>query len=219
MRFATLLRTSLTVAAFGALAATDAGAQKRNFEESWFWGLDGGGTAFSTSKMQDVVAPGFGFHTLITREHAALHVGFMQYYFDSFAALNDEASGTTRTVGIKNMRTLGASVYVFPRAYGSLRPYGGLGMNFNLIQQTAVAGAFTTPQQRDSVNFMVEQNRTAVVPEFTLGIQSRFIGGLHLFVEGGVMPGRPTSFFDNGANYTFQGGIRYNIGAAREEPR
>jgi hypothetical protein len=218
MRLAPLARTSLTLAAICAFGAAEAGAQKSKFEDSWFWGVKGGGVAFNTRRVQDAAAPGAGAEWLITRTHAALNLSFMQYFFETQAAIDDPTNPTvTRTVDLKNMRNLGASLLVFPKSYGTIRPYAGLGWNFNLIQQAYASGGFASAAQRDSVQARVQQARTGVIPVFTAGAQGQY-RRVSLFVQGGVSPGRKTFVFDTGSWYTFEGGIRYNVGTASERP-
>ena len=219
MRFAPLARTTLTIAALGALGAADVGAQRRTFEDSWYWGVKGGGTMFRTRRVVDVVAPGGGVEWLITRTRGALNVSATQYFFDSFGAISDPTNpGVTRTLALENMRTLGASLFGFPKNFHGIRPYIGIGFNFHLIQNATPQGSFASAQQRDSVLAATQRARTGVLPVFTTGIQGD-VRRVALFVQGGVSPGRRNFVFDNGSSYTFEGGIRYNLTGSRDRPK
>lgn len=219
MRLAPLARTTLTIAALGALGAADVGAQRRTFEDSWFWGVKGGGTLFRTRRVVDVVAPGVGAEWLITRTHGALNVSATQYFFDSFGAISDPTNpGVSRTIALHNMRTVGASLFGFPKNFDGLRPYVGIGFNFHLIQHAEPTGTFASAQQRDSVLAATQRARTGTLPVLTLGVQGDR-GRASVFFQGGVSPGRRNFVFDNGSSYTFEGGIRYNLTGARERQK
>ncbi len=219
MRFAPLARTTLTLVALGALGAADAGAQQRTFQDSWFWGVKGGGTLFRTRRMMDVVAPGGGAEWLITRTRGALNVSAMQYFFDSYGAITDPTNpAVTRTVALHNMRTVGMSAYGFPKNFHGIRPYAGIGFNFHLIQTATPQGSFASAAQRDSVAAATQRARTGVLPVLTLGTQID-AGRAALFFQGGVSPGRRNFIFDNGSSYTFEGGIRYNLTGARDQSK
>ena len=60
MRVPLLLRTSFTLVALAAVSAADVGAQKRTFQDSWFWGAKGGGMMYSTRRTSYAVAPCVG---------------------------------------------------------------------------------------------------------------------------------------------------------------
>ena len=218
MRFGPLARTTLTIAALGAIGAAEAGAQPRTFEDSWFWGVKGGGTMFRTRRVMDAVAPGVGAEWLITRKRGALNISATQYFFDSRGAITDPTNpGVSRTVDLHNMRTLGASAFGFPKNFHGIRPYAGIGFNFHLIQTATPQGSFASAAQRDSVSAATQRARTGVLPVLTLGTQID-AGRAALFVQGGVSPGRRNFIFDNGSSYTFEGGIRYNLTGARDRP-
>lgn len=218
MRFPSLLRTSLTLAAFGVVGAAEAGAQKRTFQDSWFWGVKGGGMLYSTRRVNNSVAPSVGAEWLITRTRAALNISASQYFFDDASAIDDDANPVTgRTVTLENMRNVSASVFVFPRTFGFLRPYGGAGLNFNLISRVNAQGTFTSVDQRDSVRSRLQESRTGVIPLLTAGAMTQF-RGVNFFLQGGFSPAKTTFLFNTDNTYFFEAGIRYNAGSAIERP-
>jgi hypothetical protein len=219
MRIAALLRSSLTFAAVCAVSASEAGAQKRTFQDSWFWGAKASGMMYSTRRTENAVAPGVGAEWLITRTHAALNLAVNQYFFDDFSAIDDPSNPAVgRTVKIQNMRNLGAQLWVFPRTFGYLRPYAGGGLNFNLISTATATGAFASQSQLDTVRTRLQEARTGVVPVFTAGAQSQF-RGLNFFAQGSFSPAKTTFLFNRNNTYFFEGGIRYNVGSAIDRPQ
>ena len=218
MRLAPLLRTSLTLAALGAVSAADAGAQKRTFQDSWFWGAKAGGMMFSTRRVDNAVAPSVGAEWLITRTRAALNITASQYFFSTNTAIEDPSNPAVgRTVAIENMRNVGASVLVFPRTFGFLRPYGGAGLNFNLISGVQAQGAFADTVARNQVRSQLQQQRTGVIPLLTAGAMTQ-LRGVNFFVQGGFSPAKTSFLFNTDNTYFFEGGIRYNVGSAIERP-
>jgi hypothetical protein len=218
MRVTRLFRTSLALAALGAVSAADAGAQKRTFEDSWFWGVKGGGMMYSSRRVNNAVAPGVGAEWLITRTRAALNVSASQYFFDDLSAIDDPSNPAVgRTVSMENMRSIGASILVFPKTFGAIRPYGGLGINFALISEVTAQGAFTSAQQRDTVRATLQEARTGTLPLLTLGAMTS-MRGINFFAQGGFSPSKQTFLFNRNSTYFFEGGVRYNIGSAIERP-
>lgn len=218
MRLSPLLRTSLTLAALGALSAADAGAQKRTFQDSWFWGVKGSGMLYSTRRVSNSVAPGVGAEWLITRTRAALNITASQYFFSDLSSIDDPTNPAVgRTIQIENMRNVGASILAFPRSFGFLRPYAGVGLNFNLISNTTAQGAFASPAQRDSIRSQLQAARTGVIPLLTAGGMTQ-LRGLNLFVQGGFSPAKTTFLFNTDNTYFFEAGLRYNVGSAIDRP-
>ena len=65
----------------------------------------------------------------------AVSIGIDQAFFDNTAAVYDPtAAGSARAVNIGDLRSYSAGVYFFPLKYGNLRPYAGLGLSINVIQ-------------------------------------------------------------------------------------
>ena len=63
----------------------------RDFDDSWFWGVKGGSTMFTTGEAgtSKVSAPTVGFEWLITRSRVALNVSVEQAFFDNTASVFD----------------------------------------------------------------------------------------------------------------------------------
>lgn len=213
MRF---VRSLVVLGALAALAPRAAEAQAdRDFENSWFWGVKGGVMQFWTSDVNHAPAPLGGIDMLITRRHVALNLSLEHAVFDETAQYDEfgydgAALGTQGRARIQNMRRFQGSVMAFPRRFGALRPYAGVGFSLNIIQQ---ADVLESDPQADAEG-SVEDIRSRVAPLFTGGVQGQW-GRIALFGQASLMPAKSRFFFSNGETIFLEGGLRYNIGSSR----
>lgn len=215
MRFA----RSLVAAGIGALAllaprAAEAQAD-RAFENSWFWGVKGGVMQFWTSDVSHSPAPLAGLDMLITRRNVGLNLSYEYAFFNEtglYDEFNDDGSslGTQGRARINDMRRFTTSVMAFPKRYGMLRPYAGIGFSVNIIQNTEVVTADPTADTDASI----EDIRSRIAPLFTAGLQGQF-RRVSLFGQASLMPAKSKFFFSNGETIFIEGGVRYNIGSSR----
>ena len=214
------IRTVAGVLACIALVPALGSAQgRRPFEDSWFWGAKGG-VAMFTSASEEVTAPMVGGEWLITRQKAALYVSIEQAFFDTEALVFDASSaGAARDVLISDLRRYHVGLFAFPKRYGALRPYGGIGIAINVIQDANPQGTFTSPENMDTVMTRVDDQTSRTSLVFTGGLQASF-DFVSLFVQASTMPTRHR-FLINGAPNTMmlEAGIRYNLVGAIEKIR
>ena len=205
----------------GLLAAQAAGsASTSNFNDSWFWGVNGGVMMFTAGTGSDVsvTAPTVGGEWLITRTRIALRLSIQQAFFDEQGGLRDTTvPGGIRPVSVTDWRRYAAEMLFIPAAYGDLRPYGGLGLSLNVLRDAFPTGGFTSEAAADSAFALVEERGTRAAISFIAGAQLN-VGRAGLFVQGNAMPTR-NRFLFNRSHYTFmlEGGIRYNFGSAIEK--
>ena len=221
MRF---VRSLVALGALGALAAfapRAAQAQSdRDFENSWFWGVKGGVMQFWTSDVNHAPGPLVGADFLITRRNVGLNIAIDQAFFDetgSYPEYNFDGDylGTAGRARIQDMRRYSASLFAFPKRYGTLRPYGGVGFALNVIQKTEVLASDPAADDESSIEDV--RSRAAVL--FTAGLQGQF-RRVALFGQASIMPAKNRSFFSgNGNVYFLEGGLRYNIGSSRASGR
>lgn len=192
----------------------------RPFENSWFWGLKGGLTSFSTgvAGSGQTTAPSIGGEWLITRTRVALYVSIDQTFFEKTANVFDGSHpGSLRPVEIEDMRRYNVGLFAFPLKFGVLRPYAGIGLAINVIQNAQPTGTFDTPERQDSVFRRVEDQSSRSSFVFTTGVQGQ-VGRSSLFVQGSAMPTR-NNFLLSGAANTFlvEAGVRFNLLGAIEK--
>lgn len=205
-----------------AVIHTVAGGQQVNprsgFQDSWYWGAKGGVASFDANGSGRVSKPSVGAEWLITRSRGALYVSIDQAFFDDVAGVYDPSvAGSVRPVSISDLRRYSAGLLAFPVAFGSLRPYAGLGLSINVIQSADPAGTFVSTTSQASVFKAVQQQTSKVSAVFTGGAHVVF-GRIALFGQASAMPTR-NNFLISGSSHTFllEGGIRYNLASAIEQ--
>jgi hypothetical protein len=216
MRF---VRTLLAVGALGALAALAPRAAQaqtdREFENSWFWGVKGGVMQFWTTDVNHAPAPLLGIDMLITRRNVGLNVSIDQSFFDETGqyaeyGFDGVSLGTAGRARIQNMRRYQASIVAFPKRFGTLRPYAGLGLGLNVIQEADVLESDPNADAEMSIEDV--RSRGAVL--FTGGVQGQY-RRVALFGQATLMPAKNRFFFSEGETVFLEAGVRWNIGSSR----
>jgi hypothetical protein len=201
------------------VAAQSTAAAPRSFEDSWYWGVKGGITSFTTGPQgtTKVTAPTGGAEWLITASRVGLYLSVQQSFFDEQAGVYDPSSaGSVRTVDISDLRSYGASLFAFPVKWGALRPYAGVGVSINVIQSAAPTGTFDSPERQDSVFTRVDDQSSRASLIWTAGLQAN-ASRWGLFVQASAMPTRNNFLINGAANtYQFEGGLRFNLASAVE---
>lgn len=201
------------------LAAQGNALGDRYFENSWFWGINGGTTMFTAGVDRNVRvnAPTVGGEWLITRTRIALRLAVQQAFFEKQAAIFDASAGGMRPVNVKDWRRYAAELYAFPKAFGSLRPYGGIGLALNVLQNADPAGAFESEAALDSALALVHETSSRAAFVLTAGTQLG-VGRAGVFLQASTMPTRNNFLFSR-SNYTvvLEAGVRYNFGSAIEK--
>lgn len=187
------------VAAVPAVASAQAGTK---FTNAWFWGAKAGNMTFWTPRVSHAQAPLFGVEWLLTREKGALLIGAEQAFFMEKSAINGIS------VNMIDMRRLSFTLLGFPKEFGMLRPYAGPGFSLNMIQSASARGTTLNPDT-------VAAYRTRWAPNLTAGVQFQ-VARFSVFGQGTVMWARERFLLGANELYIVEGGIRYNIGSARE---
>jgi hypothetical protein len=208
------------IALVPALLSAQSDESAKYFNDSWFWGINGGTMMFTAGADRDVqvMAPAVGAEWLITRTRIALRLAIQQAFFEEQAAVFDPTvNGAARPVDVSDWRRYAAEMLFFPKAYGNLRPYAGLGLALNVLQNATPMGSFASEQSLDSVFTQVHESSSRASAVFSAGVQAG-LGRSALFVQGSAMPTRNNFLFSR-ANYTFvvEAGLRYNFGSAIEK--
>jgi hypothetical protein len=203
-----------------AAAQQAAAPQKaRSFTDSWYWGAKGGVSMFGAAA-ENISAPTVGGEWMITRTKIAMYVSVEQSFFDTQGGVFDPTSaGSTRIVDIKDSRRYNIQLFAFPKQFGALRPYVGLGYALIMIRDANPEGTFTSPTSQDSVLTSVNDMSSRTSPVFTVGSQLDFSRAA-LFVQASTMATRNRFLINGKANtYLLEGGLRYNLAEAIEKLR
>ncbi|MDQ3811803.1 MAG: hypothetical protein M3336_16090 [Chloroflexota bacterium] len=201
------------------LLPTMASAQAgRSFRDSWIWGAKTGLMSFSTTTSKNVAAPMIGAEWLITRSRAALYVSIDQAFFNETVGLFDPTAGTDRTVQIGDMRRTSVALLAFPTRVRSVRPYGGIGLALNIIQDVSVrvAPGDSSDLRAFARQVLDEKDRAAVL--LMGGVQGR-VGRVSVFGQGTLMPARQRFLLNDRATFFLETGVRWNFGSSVERPQ
>lgn len=193
-----------------ALAPRVSAAQEgRLFKDSWFFGAKAGNMTYWTTTTAHGQAPLLGGETLITRSRGGLYLSLDQAFFTGTTAVINSA-GAQQIVDIKDNRRATIAAMIFPKAFGWIRPYGGVGFALNFLQQaSARGGADPTTQQ------IIDDQKTASSPMFMIGTQLQLLR-FSVFGQASYMPAQNSFLLNNNETYFIEAGIRYNIGTSIE---
>ena len=208
------LRTTLVALVATVVVSGSARAQEnRNFDNSWFWGFKSGVNTFSVPGHGNTSTVDFGIDWVITRSKGGLYVSGNQSIFQRDLEFLDPASNTgQRTVRVNDMRRITLGALAFPKHFGGITPYGGLGYMISVLGDARVfvdsANTFPTNAFFDEVD--QERSRSAVVGIGGVQIQaSRFA----IFAQETIVPSNSTFLFRSVLNF-FEFGIRLNFGSS-----
>jgi len=218
--------TRALIAGFGltlAVPALAAAQQGSDFENSWFWGIQGGGLAYgapsATSAGGNLVqAPTAGVEWLITRTHGGLYVAASQAFLSQQTLI---ANGPTpsdsgfRTVDLKDMRSLDVALMAFPGTHVVFHPYIGGGFTFNDIATASPEGPFTTQDQINFAEESIQTVKSAFSPLLLAGVQWR-LPRVSAFAQVKLEAANTNFLLYSGRAelFAWEIGLRYNIGSS-----
>src|SRR6185503_19382746 len=119
--------------------------------------------------------------------------------------------GSARPVDISDLRRYTIGLYAFPIEHGKLRPYAGLGLAINVIQNAVPRGTFSSVESHDGVFQRVSDQSSRASAILTGGLQYQ-VGRSAWFGQLSTMPTR-NNFLISGSSHTFvfEFGVRYNL--------
>ena len=213
-----LLRAATIIAALS-LTAADLSAQVRgNFENSWFWGAKAGINTLRASSSGTSSVPTWGLDWLITRKQGGLYVSADQSFFNSTVVETDANSPSgTRQVKINNLRRVDFAGVVFPRTFGPVRPYAGVGAAIALLasavaQPDSLGGA---PSQSFDNSIDKLRSRASLLVMAGAQVQRNRTA---FFVQETVLPSGGDFLIKSALSF-FEVGVRYNFGSSIEGSR
>ena len=200
------------------LPATASAQRVREFEDSWFWGVKGGVSAYSPVYGDAETAPTFGAEWLITRTHGALYVSVDQSNINAVSAVYDPtAEGSVRAVEVDKLRRVGFAALMFPKKFGHARPYAGLGLSLNLIGDAFPLVTAEEDDVTDAVYERIDDRKSQASLLAMGGVQVGF-GRAAVFGQASFMPSNSRFLLDDSLAF-FEFGVRYNFGGTREGVR
>jgi hypothetical protein len=185
----------------------------RNFDNSWFWGFKTGINTFSVPGHGNTSTVDLGVDWLITRSKGGLYVSGNQSIFQRDLQVFDASTaGGQRTIRVNDLRRISFAAMVFPKHFGGITPYGGLGYMLAVLGDARVfvdsASTFPTNSFFDQID--QARSRSAVMAIAGLQIQ---LSRLAVFGQETVLPSNPSFLFPSVLNF-FEFGVRINFGSS-----
>ena len=198
------------------VVSTSASAQMRNFDNSWFWGFKSGINTFSVPGHGNTSTVDLGLDWLITRTKGGLYVSANQSVFERDLEFLDPTSRTgQRTIRVNDMRRISLAGVAFPRHFGAITPYAGLGFSIAVLGDARVfvdsANTFPTNSFLDAVES--ERSRAAVMGLGGVQIQTKRAA---IFAQETILPSNRTFLFSSVLSF-FEFGVRYNFGSSIDQ--
>ncbi len=209
------LRAVAVAAVATIVVSASANAQEmRNFDNSWFWGFKSGINTFSVPGHGNTSTVDLGVDWVITRTKGGLYVSANQSVFTRDVEVLDASSQTgQRTVRAKDMRRVSVAALAFPRHFGGITPYGGLGFTIAVLGDARVVvdtanNTFPTNAFLDAVDNA--RSRSSVLAMAGVQIQTRRAA---IFAQETMLPSSSSFLFSSVLSF-FEFGVRWNFGSS-----
>jgi hypothetical protein len=207
---------SLGVALATVLPSAAMAQEGRHFKNAWFWGAKAGITSFSTDRVKNAVAPSLGVEWLITRSRGGLYASYDHSFFEEETVIYTQAYGP-HTIKMQNMRRVTLAGLAFPFHIGTLRPYAGVGLALNFIQDVEPVDPITSADQLTIVarRAMDTKDRAAFI--VMSGVQLQYLR-FSAFGQAAIMPSQARFMMNARPVYHLEAGIRWNVGTSIDRP-
>jgi hypothetical protein len=186
---------------------------RRNFDNSWFWGFKSGVNTFSTPGGGNTSTVDLGIDWLITRTKGGLYVSGNQSVFERDVDVFDQASNTgQRRVRVNDLRRITFAGLAFPRHFGGITPYGGIGYTIAVLGDARIFVDSTNTFPNNAFIDRVEslRSRSSVLAMAGIQIQTKRAA---IFAQETLLPSTPNFLFTSVMSF-FEFGVRYNFGSA-----
>jgi opacity protein-like surface antigen len=210
---------AIAMAIVVALPAISSAQHGRQFKNSWFWGVKGGGFAMADSGQAYRQAPLAGIDWLITRTHGGLYVSGGQSFFNQQTfTLRDRTApldSGLRVVDLKNLRKLDVAVMGFPGEHLRFHPYVGAGFALAQVATASARGPFANVSQLNDADAVIQDERVGFSPLVIMGGQYR-MRRFSVFGQATASPAQKNFLLYNGRpfNFSYEFGLRYNVGSS-----
>jgi hypothetical protein len=202
--------------AAASLSSTASAQESRYFDNSWFWGVKTGVATFSPTLGGNETALTYGGDWLITRSRGALYVAFDQANVSTVSAVLDAGSSNGfRQVSVSKLNRVGFAALAFPKRFGRLRPYAGLGLSIELVGSASPMTGAPGDSVDNSVRDQIDKRRSQAGVLVMAGLQAQF-ERLAVFGQASVIPGQSDFLLGNNALGFFEAGVRYNFGRSQD---
>jgi hypothetical protein len=187
-----------------------------DWQHKWYWGGQAGILVFRTNFDSYAFEPTFGGHWLITGKRTALYASFEHSLFISprhVTIVEPSGAVSPGNVQFDNLRRIMVGVLAFP-AQLRVEPFAGGG--FAIMQALNVQVSCSSCVGSDLAQLQDEADRAATKAFFFWmgGIDIKQ-GRLALYGHY-ILTSAAANYLIQGTTHTFQGGVRYSFGTAKE---
>ena len=208
-----LRAVAVAVVATLVVSASANAQEMRNFDNSWFWGFKSGINTFSAPGHGNTSTVDLGIDWLITRTRGGLYVSGNQSIFKRDVDVYDPASNTSqRTVQVSDLRRISFAALAFPKHFGGITPYAGVGYMIAVLGDARVYAdtANTFPNNAFLDKVEAARSRGAVMGMAGVQIQTRRAA---IFAQETMLPSNGNFLFSSVLSF-FEFGVRYNFGSS-----
>jgi len=185
----------------------------RNFDNSWFWGFKSGVNTFAAPGHGNTSTVDLGIDWLITRSRGGLYVSGNQSIFQRSVEVPDAtARRNERTVLVNDLRRISLAGVAFPKHFGGITPYGGVGYTIAVLgdARIVVDSADTFPNNAFFDNVESRRSRGAVFGMAGIQIQTKRAA---IFAQETLLPSNTNFMFSSVLSF-LEFGVRYNFGSS-----
>ena len=208
-----LRAVAVAVVATLVVSASASAQEMRNFDNSWFWGFKSGINTFSAPGHGNTSTVDLGIDWLITRTKGGLYVSGNQSIFKRDVDVYDPASSTLqRTVQVSDLRRISFAAVAFPKHFGAITPYAGLGYSIAVLGDVRVYAdtANSVPNNAFFDKVDAARSRGAVFGMGGVQIQTKRAA---IFAQETMLPSNGQFLFPSVLSF-FEFGVRYNFGSS-----
>ncbi len=210
-----LRAVAVAVVATLVVSASASAQEMRNFDNSWFWGFKSGVNTFSAPGHGNTSTVDLGIDWLITRTKGGLYVSGNQSIFKRDVDVFDPASNTSqRTVQVSDLRRISFAALAFPKHFGGITPYAGVGYTIAVLGDARVRVDTTSGNPLPNNAFLDKvdnaRSRGAVFGMGGVQIQTRRAA---IFAQETMLPSNGQFLFPSVLSF-FEFGVRYNFGSS-----
>lgn len=208
-----LKAVAVAMAATFVVSASSNAQGVRNFDNSWFWGFKTGINTFSAPGFGNTSTVDFGLDWLITRKRGGLYVSGNNSIFERDVKVSDAASTTgERTVRVNDLRRISFAAVAFPKHFGGITPYGGVGYTIAVLGDARVFVDSANSSPTNAFLDEVERARSRGAVFGMAGLQIRTKRAA-IFAQETILPSNSSFLFSSVMSF-FEFGVRYNFGSS-----
>ena len=186
---------------------------RRNFDNSWFWGFKSGINTFAAPGHGNTSTVDLGIDWLITRTRGGLYVSANQSVFQrSVEVFDPTARRNQRTVLVNDLRRISFAAVAFPKHFGGITPYGGIGYTIAVLgdARVFVDSVNTFPDNAFFDKVESRRSRSSLLGMAGVQIQT---ARMAIFAQETLLPSTPNFLFSSVMSF-FEFGVRWNFGTS-----